>query len=192
MSGSGGPRAVVRRDSISTVVEIRDAQPGDAGDIAAVHVESWRIAYRGLLPDDILADLSVPDRERTWRKILADPPPRSAVLLATCGAAVVGFVAVGPGGDHSAGPERGELYAIYLRPDQQRRGIGTQLHNAAIDRLCSLGFTSATLWVLDGNEAAINFYHRNGWAADGTRRVDQGPGAADLPELRLVRPLTAE
>ncbi|HEX6404261.1 MAG TPA: GNAT family N-acetyltransferase [Pseudonocardiaceae bacterium] len=166
------------------MLEIRDAQPSDAGDIAAVRIGSWQVAYRGLLPDHILAELSVPDRERTWRNILTDPPRRTAVLLATYGATVVGFAAVGPDRDSTAAPDRGELYAIYLRPDQQRRGIGTQLHNAAIDRLCDLGYTSASLWVLDGNEAAIGFYHRNGWAADGTRRVDQGPGATDLPELR--------
>jgi GNAT superfamily N-acetyltransferase len=169
------------------VVEIRDAQPGDARDIAAVHVEAWQVAYRGLLPDDILADLSVPDRERTWWEILVDPRPRTAVLLTTCGGAVIGFAAVGPGRDPTAGPERGELYAIYLRPDRQRRGIGTQLHSAALDRLRSLGFTSATLWVLDGNEAAIGFYHRNGWAAGGARKVDQGPAGVELRELRLIR-----
>ena len=182
---------MVQRDSITTVVEIRDAQPADAGDIAAVHVGSWQVAYRGLLPDHILADLSVADRERTWRKILVDPPPRTAVLLATSGAAVVGFAAVGPGRDPTAGPERGELYAIYLRPDQQRRGIGTQLHRAAIDRLRSLGFTSAMLWVLNGNMAALSFYHHNGWTADGTQKVDYGPAGVELPELRLVRPLPA-
>lgn len=71
------------------------------------------------------------------------------------------------------------------------RGLGTQLHSAAIERLRSLGFTSAMLWVLDGNEAAIGFYRRNGWAPDGTRRVDQGSGDVDLAELRLVRPLSA-
>lgn len=179
-----------RCDSITTVVEIRDAQPGDAYGIAAVHVETWQVAYQGLLPDSVLAGLSVPDRERTWSKILLDPPPRTAVLLAASEATVVGFVAVGPARDATAVPE-GELYAIYLRPDQQGRGHGAQLHSAAVDRLSALGFTSATLWVLQGNERAIGFYHRQGWAADGARRVDQGPGDVDLPELRLRRVLPA-
>ncbi len=85
-----------RCDSITTVVEIRDAQPGDAHSIATVHVQSWQVAYHGLLPESVLASLSVPDRERTWLKIFLDPPPRTVVLLATCEAAVVGFVAVGP------------------------------------------------------------------------------------------------
>ncbi|HEX4103085.1 MAG TPA: GNAT family N-acetyltransferase [Pseudonocardiaceae bacterium] len=182
----------VGRDSITTVVEIRDVQPGDARGIAAVQVRSWQIAYERLLPERVLANLSVVDRERTWSMILVDPPPRSAVLLVTFDAVVVGFVAVGPGRDCAAAAQAGELYAIYLRPDQWGRGIGAQLHRAAIHRLSTLGFTQATLWVLEGNERAIGFYQRNGWAADGVRRVDQGPGGVELCELRLGRTLSAD
>jgi hypothetical protein len=31
-----------------------------------VNGASWRVAYRGLMPDDVVAGLSVPDRERFW------------------------------------------------------------------------------------------------------------------------------
>jgi ribosomal protein S18 acetylase RimI-like enzyme len=171
------------------MVEIRDAQPGDAHGIATVHVASWRAAYRGLLPDRVLATRPVADRERAWSQILVDPPPRTAVLLATADAAVVGFVSLGPDRDATAAPEVGELYRFYLRPDHQGRGIGTQLHSAAMHRLRALGFTHATLWVLEGNERAIGFYRRQGWTADGTRRVEQGRGGVEFPELRLRRPL---
>jgi len=42
---------------------IRPATPEDARAIAEVHVASWRYAYRGLLPDDVLDRLSVEERE---------------------------------------------------------------------------------------------------------------------------------
>lgn len=172
------------------MIEIRNAQPGDAHAIAGLRVESWQTAYHGLLPDSVLANLSIPDRERTWSKILVDPPPRTVVLLATADAFVFGFVAVGADRDSTAASQHGgELYAIYLLPNRWGRGIGTQLHRAAMDRLSALGFTHAALWVLEGNERAIRFYHSNGWAADGTRRIDPGPEGVDLPELRLRRTL---
>jgi GNAT superfamily N-acetyltransferase len=173
------------------VTEIRNARRGDAQAIAAVHVGSWQVAYQGLLPGGVLASLSVPDRERTWSKIFIDPPLRSAVLLATSNAIVLGFAAVGADQDCAAVSEVGQLYAIYLRPDQWGRGIGTQLHHAAMGRLSGLGFTRARVWVLEGNERAIRFYLRHGWVADGARRIDQGPQGVDLPELRLCRPLPA-
>ena len=171
------------------VAQIRDAQPGDAHAIAVVNVESWQAVYRGLLSESFLANLSVPDWERTWSKILVDSPPRTAVLLATCEAVVVGFAAVGPGRGSAVAAQTGELYAIYLRPDQWGCGIGAQLHSAAIHRLSTLGFMQATLWVLEGNQRAISFYRRNGWAADGARQVDQGPGGVEHSELRLRRTL---
>ena len=38
-----------------TGVTFRPAAAGDAAAIAALHVESWRTAYRGLVPDEFLA-----------------------------------------------------------------------------------------------------------------------------------------
>ncbi|MGH3670856.1 MAG: GNAT family N-acetyltransferase [Pseudonocardiaceae bacterium] len=173
------------------MTEIRNAHPGDAYAIAAVHVESWQATYHGLLPEGLLAGLSIPDREEIWSKILVDPPPRTAVLLATSQAAILGFVAIGPNQDNTAAPEIGQIYAIYRRPHQRGRGIGTQLHDAALDRLSTLGFTQGTLWVLESNEPASRFYHRHGWTADGMRRIEQGPGGIDLSELHLHRTLPA-
>ena len=42
-------------------VTVRDATVDDARAIAEVHVASWRWAYRGQLPDDLLDGLSVDD-----------------------------------------------------------------------------------------------------------------------------------
>lgn len=169
--------------------EIRDAQPGDAPAIATIQVVTWQAAYRGLMPDDVLAGLSVPARERWWTGILHDPPPRTSVLVATSGNAVVGFASVGPSLDADCDGETGTLYAIYLHPDRWRRGIGGRLHAAAMRRLADLGFGSATLWMLDGNERAAGFYRREGWAADGLRQLDTGPGGIPLDEIRLRRHL---
>jgi hypothetical protein len=56
-----------------------------------------------------------------------------------------------------------------------------------VTRLGGLGYTTATLWVLDGNDRAIDFYRRAGWSADGVTRTDVGPGGAALVELRMRR-----
>jgi hypothetical protein len=47
------------------VITIRRARPTDAASIGAVHVEAWRSAYPGILPDDFLARLSVPRQAST-------------------------------------------------------------------------------------------------------------------------------
>jgi GNAT superfamily N-acetyltransferase len=174
------------------MVELRDATPADAHGIATVLVQSWRAAYRGLLPDDVLADLSVPDREQFWSDILAAPPRHTAAVVAMIGPDVVGFAATGPplvpaDRDDST---LGDLYALYLNPDIWRRGIGTRLHTAALDRLRSCGFTHAGLWVLETNERAVRFYLRQGWTDARRTQVDQGPGGTELHERRLHRTLS--
>ena len=187
-----GRAALAPVRAFGTVVELRDAMPADAHAIATVQVQSWRAAYRGLLPDDVLAGLSVPDREQFWSDTLTARPPRTCTVVATIAGAIVGFAATGPPlvladrGDSTLG----DLYTLYLDPEVWRRGIGTQLHAAAMDRLWSCGFTHAGLWVLDTNERALRFYYRHGWTDTGRTQVDQGPGGIELHERRLHRNLT--
>jgi ribosomal protein S18 acetylase RimI-like enzyme len=180
------------RGSIGGMVEVRDATPADAGAIAKVLVRSWRAAYRGLLPDDVLAGLSVPEREQFWSGVLTDLPPRTRTAVATITGTVVGFAATGPPlvPADRADPALGDLYALYLTPDVWRRGIGTQLHTAALDRLRSCGFTHAGLWVLDTNDRAIRFYQRHGWTDTGRTQLDRGPGDTELHERRLHHDLS--
>ncbi|PVZ06892.1 GNAT family N-acetyltransferase [Actinomycetospora cinnamomea] len=176
------------------MVEVRDARPDDARGIAAVNVRSWRAAYRDLVPDEVLAGLSVPDRERFWASALDTRPTNTHILVATVAGTVVGFAATGPPlvGEDRADPTLGDLYALYLDPDRWRRGIGTRLHAAALDRLRSCGYTRAGLWVLATNDRALRFYERHGWIDTGRDQVDQGPGGAPLHERRLQRDLTGE
>jgi len=52
------------------MVEIRIAEPADADDIAAAHIDGWRVGYRNLLPDEYLDAPSFAqqriDRWRMW------------------------------------------------------------------------------------------------------------------------------
>ena len=175
------------------MVELRDATPADAFGLATVHVVSWRAAYRGLMPDEVLAALSVPERERLWSDRLSTPEPRTSVVVATDAQRVVGFAAVGPPvvTADRADPTLGDLYALYLDPGRWGRGIGTPLHAAALDRLVTHSFTHAGLWILDGNERAQRFYLRHGWTDTGRTQIDRGPQDVELHERRLHRSLTS-
>ena len=198
------------------MLSVRDGRPDEARAIAEVHVLSWRAAYRGLLPAEVLDGLSVDGRERMWAGILRDPAPRRAVLVVAEEAKVLGFAALGPsrvaelvveagtaegiadetaeGTVEATGTEieTGELYALYLHPDHWGTGLGARLHTAALRRLHEYGFASAVLWVLAGNERALAFYRRAGWIEDGGTKLDHGPGGAELDEIRLTRSLPAD
>ena len=62
-----------------------------------------------------------------------------------------------------------------------------------LDRLHADGFTQAGLWVLDGNERALHFYRRQGWAETGSTKTDRDLcGGVPLRERRLHRVVPAE
>ena len=56
---------------------IREPSKDDARGLAEVHVRSWQAAYKGQLPDDILDNLSVDQREQQWHLTLNSPLQQS-------------------------------------------------------------------------------------------------------------------
>jgi len=172
--------------STTEAVTIREAELSDAVAIGQVHVESWRWAYRGHLPDETLDSLDPTAREQQWRSTMSDPS--ASVLVAIDRGAVVGFASTGPVDAEDAAPGTAHLFAIYLAPAAAGRGIGRALLERAEEVMRAAGFTRATLWVLETNARARAFYERAGWAWDGTRSSHQVQ-CSNLPIVRYVRSL---
>lgn len=77
-------------------IAVRQAAADDARAIAAVHVEGWRWAYRGLVPDAWLDALSVDQREAMWRATLSAPDTAARVWLTERAGRAVGSAATAP------------------------------------------------------------------------------------------------
>jgi RimJ/RimL family protein N-acetyltransferase len=159
---------------------IRTATEADAPAIARLHLSSYRAAYRGLLPDGFLAAYDPAEREHRWLERLRDPS-RTTFVTAP---AIVAFAEIGP----SATPAIGELLALHVAQSHWRQGLGGALHAHALDALSGLGYESAVLWVLDGNQRACAFYEAAGWASTGEVRRRNIRGVA-VDELRYRRGL---
>jgi len=149
-------------------VSVREAVPGDALGIAEVHVTTWKISYRGALPDTLLASLSVPPRAERWANMLAARvTTKQCILVAeTRDGRVVGFASTGPQGS-AAGSEAGdpaygaEILCLYVLPSHQRMGIGKRLLRAVAKQLMDGGARSAFLWCL-AEGPAVPFYEMAG------------------------------
>lgn len=144
-----------------TTFSIRPAQPDDAPAIAHIHVESWRTTYKGLMPDEVLANLSSERRETYWRGVISNPDAADFVYVAeTDDGQVVGFAAGGPERENHP-VYKGELYAIYLLQAYQGQGIGWAMAVQVARRLVEAGLTNMLVWVLVGNPAC-HFYEALG------------------------------
>lgn len=140
-------------------MDVRHAEVEDAAAIAAVHVATWRSAYRGLLPDDFLASLDQSGYEARWRRILDDGTSR--VYVAADGHRIVGFASAGRERAGEDGYE-GELYAIYVMAEAQGKGHGRRLVRAVVTGLRELRLNDMIVWVLRENASARSFYERLG------------------------------
>lgn len=156
--------------------QIRKAEIEDAPGVAKVHVETWQSHYKGQIPDDYLANLSVEKRTKSWIETFSNPKPNNKTFVADEAGEIQGFCSVGPSRDVGASHETGELYAIYLDPSKQGQGIGSALMKAGLDFLREQGFTKVTLWVLKTNLKTISFYEAKGWKVDGVEIRDEKNG----------------
>ena len=152
-------------------IRVRRALPADARAIAEVAVRGWQTAYRGLMPDDFLARLSVTGREAAWREMLdRDVDGVLPAWLAERDGRAVGFASSGPPRDQDVPLPSAELYAIYILTEERRSGIGRLLLQTTAAHWRERGATELVLWVLEGNSPARGFYEATGWRPDGARQ----------------------
>jgi GNAT superfamily N-acetyltransferase len=159
---------------------IRAATAADAQAIARVHVQAWRESYGGLMPDAMLAALSVDRSARMWMEILAG---EAIVHVVESPAGVVGFGSAGPARDALLGTT-GEITSIYLLDSVKRHGLGRMLFTSLMRALARGGHISAGLWVLVDNHGSRRFYEALGGRIGETRTLHRDD--ADLHEIAYV------
>lgn len=172
-------------------VTVRVATIGDADAITEAHVAAWQAAYRGIMPERYLDDLTKERASRAARhrvSIASPDDPRTFELVAEYDGAVVGWLCGGPSRDEDRSDTTGEVWAVYVHPDDWRRGVGSALMTAALERLAGDGFTEAVLWVFEANARARGFYERFGWRPDGATAIF-ARGGGQAVEIRYRRPL---
>lgn len=159
---------------------IRALRPQDSRlEVSAIYEESWRWAYRGIVPQAYL-DALPPGR---WAAFI--DTPGIYTLVADDGGALAGTASFCA----SRFPEyegMGEIVSLYLREPYAGRGLGRALLEAAAAALAAQGFEDIFLWVLEENARTRRFYERAGFAAAG-EAIECDIGGKTLRELRYVR-----
>ena len=156
------------------MVEIRRAGVEDARGIAEVVVGAWKVAYRGIVPDEVLDRQSVDARATQW----ATHVDAYTVFVACDGDAVIGFVGLDP--------TAAEIGALYVAPERWGTGAGRALLRQATAALVDAGHRMASLWVFEQNPRARRFYESAGWRPDGAVRRDDAHGNADEIRYRTM------
>lgn len=165
---------------------VRPAEAGDRDELARVHVVSWQEAYRGLLPQSIIASRSLERRRSQWQQLLANS--REHILVIGGRERLLGFSNFGRARDDDLPSGVAEVYALYLDPGVWRRGFGGRLWQESIARLAALGHREVAVWSLEKNSRALGFYRSRGLEPDGWRRAEAEYGE-QFEQIRLRGPI---
>nr|MDQ3823681.1 GNAT family N-acetyltransferase [Actinomycetota bacterium] len=148
------PRARARG---AVTLALRKASARDAETLFAVQKASSLAALAHIFP----TAYPFPDEavHASWRDAVAGADGRR-VLVAERDGVVVGGVSF----------SRRGVDALYVVPAAWRQGVGSALHDAAVEELRAVS-DEARLWVLADNADARRFYERRGWRPDGREQA---------------------
>jgi GNAT superfamily N-acetyltransferase len=152
----------------------RPARPGEVEALLRIQREACTTAFAHIFPPDRYPFPDDPVREQ-WRETLASDDVE--VHVAEEDGEPVGVVTVD-------GEFLGQLYVV---PGQQRSGVGSALHDLALERLRARGNSRAKLWCLEHNVNARRFYERRGWElTEETRVVPFPPNPIDVQYAKVL------
>lgn len=160
-------------------MQIRYIEPTDNRlEISRVYEESWKFAYKGIIPQDYLD--SIPDGH--WASGIDRPGWKTMVCIDN------GKI-IGTSSFCKSRFEQfqgwGEVISIYLLPDYIGKGYGKALMGAALSELKRQGYENVFLWVLEENAGARDFYERFGFLPTNDF-LDDNIGGKDLREIRYT------
>ncbi|MEU8226784.1 GNAT family N-acetyltransferase [Kribbella sp. NPDC048915] len=134
------------------MIAVRRAALADVDAVRRIGLETWPVAYRGLISDEFAERLAHWwSREAVEREIT-----NGITFVAADGDDLVGMAALGIEDDLWV------LGKLYVLPGQQGKGIGQALIDAAVAALPD-GTPELLLDVLINNEKAIAFYRKLGF-----------------------------
>lgn len=154
---------------------IRKMNPEDTKQVQHVAKTSWNATYEGIYPHEVQGNFlkSAYNDEMMKRRM-----ERSLMLVAEEDGKVVGFANFSPVKEGG----KVELYAIYLLPEVQGKGIGTSLLNERIEQLD--GVKEIYINVNRDNAIGRAFYEAKGFKA--VEELDEDFEGHSLKTIRMV------
>lgn len=140
---------------------IRDGNEKDSSIISRIYTESWKSAYKGMVPDEYLRNIKYDFWIEKFQKWIQDNILKVKIIYLID--KVVGAAAYGKSTDEKY-LDYAEIRSFYLLPKYFRKGLGTALMKSVIREVCEEGYSKCYLWVLDENKNARAFYEKLGFS----------------------------
>lgn len=165
------------------MVRFRVADRSDYKKIAELHAKSWQQNYRGTFSDNFLNEEVHRERLAVWEERFLLPSENQYVLLVEEDGMLLGFCCAYIDENDSYGSY---LDNLHVSSKANGRGLGTLLMQKLAEEINRRhGMDKLYLWVLDTNEAAIDFYERLKGRREETIKADD-IGDTEFWKVRYV------
>lgn len=153
-------------------MKIRPETPADYVHTEDIRRRAWRIAYRGIMPEDLILAATEPNHPNPPRGPKFTPEMRASrvTLVAEDNDRILGFAAGGIPKDQTI-PADCELWALYVDPDLQGKGTGKELLRAFQKEMSGRGHKKLAIFTLKGNLLAQDFYEKLGGERQPNERI---------------------
>lgn len=150
------------------MVQIRRAKIGDEKALARIQTESWRAAFAGIVPAELLAQCTSLERAgKMYARLLSERRGNGYILELDGKAHCIAWWDTAKSEDM---PGAAELRCIHSLPDNWRRGYGSRMMERVLADVKAAGYTKILLWVFTDNVRAIRFYEAQGFTFGGRKQ----------------------
>lgn len=150
----------------------------DRYEISKIYEESWKFAYRGIIPQAYLDSIL----RGQWASKVDEPDWNTLVCVED--EKIVGTTSFSRSRFEQFS-NWGEIISIYLLPAYMKKGFGRALLEAAIFELGKVGYHDIFLWVLEENINARRFYEKVGFTLT-SEYLDDKIGGKELREVSYI------
>lgn len=140
---------------------IRKMTKNDCKEVTHVITVSWNEAYKGIVPNEILDNMYLNEKERTNKSINRFNENDNHQFVLEVDNKIVGYMNVGLT-DDTEYDNCGEIHAIYIINGYKGNGFGKEMVEAGIKELKSMNCNKMLIGCLVGNPTNDFYKHIGG------------------------------
>lgn len=140
---------------------IRRVKQEDASTLAMIQTTSWKTAFRSIISDNDLENLTNTEKVTTmYHRLLTEGKGNGYIGEIDGNAHCIAYWDSARDADM---PQYAEIICIHSLPDNWRKGFGGQMMDRILSDISQAGFEKVMLWVFTENFRARAFYEAKGF-----------------------------
>jgi len=141
------------------VSNILKAEILDSLEIAKLIKDAWNSAYKGIISDEYLENMDVEKISKSWKEGIEKN--KNNIFVYKENNQILGIIRFGKSKDYIS-ENIGEIFVLYVKVQEKRKGIGTKLLEFAKNKFIKNGYDKMIIWCLKGNKQGASFYKKCG------------------------------